>query len=70
MKQLDRKILNKWISSMDANDAMMLLMKHTGLGVSTLQKILSNNYPSELKSIYRRGFAKALDMDEDELWRD
>lgn len=69
-KKIDKKVYDKWLNARSPGEAMAQLMKATDLGVSTLQKITSNNYKSEVKKPIRKAIAELLGVSEEKLWRD
>lgn len=69
MYKLNRKLFNEWRDRTPYNKQLALMMKHTGFGVSTIQKILIDRYPNELKPPTRKAMAEMLGEKEAKLWR-
>lgn len=71
MYKLNEKLLKRWRESFeDSNETFMLLMKATGLGPGTIQKLFAGTYNHQIKPPLRKAIADVIGQPENKLWEE
>jgi hypothetical protein len=67
-KQVNKRLMAKWVSVIGRIDAIELLMKATGLSFSAIDKIIRDKYHSDISFLAKKAIAERTQIPQEELF--